>query len=40
VARTISRQSPNTAGILLTGWSDQLRDAGQPLKFQIAPGKA
>jgi signal transduction histidine kinase/CheY-like chemotaxis protein len=32
VARTVSRHSPQLPVILLTGWSDQLRDDSQPLE--------
>jgi signal transduction histidine kinase len=32
VARSVARLSPNTPVILLTGWSDQLRDQSQPLE--------
>jgi signal transduction histidine kinase/CheY-like chemotaxis protein len=32
VARTVARRSPETPVILLTGWSDQLRDEAQPLE--------
>jgi signal transduction histidine kinase/CheY-like chemotaxis protein len=32
VARSVARQSPETPVILLTGWSGQLRDEGEPLE--------
>jgi CheY-like chemotaxis protein len=32
VARTISRQSPGTPVVLLTGWSDELKGEAHPLE--------